>query len=220
MIIKIDNPLEQCELKLKGSKGEFTGYASTFNEVDAVRDTILPGAFKKTIKEGRMPKMFINHDSWEVPVGDWKHMEEDSKGLLVVGAIDLKHIQGPTVHSALERKAMDALSIGFRIPHGGAEEKENGLREISEIDLKEVSIVNFPADDGARISVVKSEIPEFESLKEVERFLRDAGWSREAAKIFAGQVKTLTLRDAELGLRGEHAGNDVTQNLVEIINQL
>lgn len=220
MIIKIDNPLDQCELKLKGNKGEFTGYASTFNEVDAVRDTILPGAYKKTIKEGRMPKMFINHDSWEVPVGDWKHMEEDSKGLLVVGTIDLKHIQGPTVHSALERKAMDALSIGFRIPHGGAEEKENGIREISEIDLKEISIVNFPADDGARISVVKAEIPEFESLKEVERFLRDAGWSREAAKMFAGQVKQLTLRDVELRFKDQNVTHDVTQQFAGFIRTL
>lgn len=220
MIIKIDNPLFQCELKFKGDKGEFTGYASVFGGVDAVRDTILPGAFKKTIEEDAMPKMFINHGSWEVPVGDWKHIEEDSKGLLAHGMIDFNHTHGQEVHSALKRGAMDGLSIGFQIPAGGATEKEDGIREISRIDLKEISVVNFPADDGARVSVVKFEVPEFKSFKEAEGFLRDAGFSREAAKVYAGRVKLLTLRDVELRFKDQNAAHDVTQRLAEFIRKL
>lgn len=191
MFYKLDTNLSDCEVKFSGKKGEFTGYASVFNGVDAVMDTILPGAFQKSIKSNR-PKMFVNHNSFEVPVGDWVNLSEDSKGLIATGKIDLNHKDGPSVFSALERKAMDALSIGFRIPKGGAIEKDNGIREISEIDLKEISIVNFPADDAARIDVVKFEMQDIKSLSDAENFLRESGrFSKSAACAFVSRVKSM-----------------------------
>ena len=127
MINKLDNPIANCGLKFADdSSGEFAGYASVFNGVDSYRDTILPGAFAKSIKNNRPPSMFVNHESYMVPVGDWISLAEDNIGLLVKGVIDLNHHMGPTVYSALKRQAMDALSIGFRIPIGGAEEGDEG----------------------------------------------------------------------------------------------
>ncbi|MCA9913277.1 MAG: HK97 family phage prohead protease [Anaerolineae bacterium] len=198
MLQKINNPLESCQLKLASDgKGVFEGYASVFNKIDSYGDTILPGAFAETIKAKRKPSMFINHDSWNIPVGDWMKLSEDSTGLLVEGKIDLNHRDGTTVYSALQRKAMDGLSIGFRIPAGGAEENEDsGARIISKIDLKEISIVNFPADDNARISIVKSNIQQIETLKDAEILLRDAGYSRSEAKFFVSQVGRAYQRDA------------------------
>ena len=199
MNFKINNPIESCGLKFdSGNTGEFQGYASVFNGVDAVKDTIVKGAYTKTLGQKRAPSMFVNHDSWQVPVGDWVKLEEDDNGLLVKGKIDLNHKEGPTVYSALKRGAMDALSIGFRIPAGGAEEKEDGTRIISEIDLKEISIVNFPADDAARISIVKSEINTINDLKEAEMFLRDSGvFSKSAAMAFVSRIKKLARSDSD-----------------------
>jgi len=203
MIIKIDNPLEACQLKFASKdKGEFEGYASVFNGVDAVKDTILEGAFSESIK-GRAPSMFVNHDSYQVPVGDWIGLSEDSTGLHVKGRIDLNHKDGPTVYSALLRKAMDAMSIGFRIPAGGAEEKEDGSRIIKKIDLKEISIVNFPADDSARISVVKSDLLTMTSLKDCESFLRDSGYSKSAATTFVSRIKEIIRCDTEIHFKDE-----------------
>ncbi len=204
------------QIKLSGKKGELEGYASTFGGVDSYKDTIIPGAYAKTIK-GRAPAMFINHDSRQIPVGDWLHLEEDSTGLLVKGRIDLNHREGPSLFSALERKAMDALSIGFTIPSGGAKENDDGIREISEIDLKEISVVNFPADDAARISIVKAEIELIENFKDLESLLRDAGFSKSAAKVFMSRVKTLSRRDAG---EPDKIINDVTAEMVEIIKKL
>ena len=98
---------------------------------------------------------------------------------------------------------MDALSIGFRIPKGGAEEKDDGSRIIKEIDLKEISVVNFPADDAARIAVVKADILKIESLKEVETYLRDLGWSRSNTTTFVSHFMKLRLREAGQNFQNE-----------------
>jgi len=218
MINKIDNPIGTCNLKFAdGDNGEFEGYASVFNGVDSYRDTILPGAFAETIKGDRPPSMFFNHDSYEVPVGDWIHLEEDDTGLFVKGKIDLNHRNGPTLYSALKRKAVDALSIGFRIPTGGAEERDDGLRIISQIDLKEISPVNFPADNAARISVVKADVGLIENLKEAEKFLRDAGYSRSAATALVSRIKELAQRDADQ-FDDEIAKHQIEQNTARIVN--
>lgn len=219
MINKIDNPLDNCELKFsKTSKGEFEGYASKFNGVDAVMDTIIPGAFKNTLKQNKKIPMFINHDSYSIPVGGYKHMEETKEGLLVVGLIDMNHKDGPSLQSALESGNMDALSIGFRIPANGAEEKENGIREIKEIDLKEISVVNFPADDAARIAVVKYDIEEIETLRDAEQFLRDVGYSKSAAKAFISRIISIKQRDADKS--DDEIVKDVTESLVDFITKL
>jgi len=82
--------------------------------------------------------------------------------------------------------------------------------------LKEISVLNFPADDKARISVVKQDIESIESFKDLETLLRDAGFSKSAAKVFMSRAKTLTRRDAEES-KGEII-NDVTSQMVEMIN--
>lgn len=229
MNFKINNPIANCGLKFDSSDtGEFEGYASVFDGVDAVKDTILKGAYSKTLGQKRAPSMFVNHDSWQVPVGDWVKLEEDDVGLLVKGKIDLNHKEGPTVYSALKRGAMDALSIGFRIPAGGAEEKEDGTRVISEIDLKEISIVNFPADDAARISIVKSEIETIENLKEAEMFLRDSGvFSKSAAMAFVSRIKKLTRSDSGVSFQNEITmlekrlnTRNATDSLLNTLNRL
>lgn len=196
MLHKLNNPLQKCNLKFDSDNGEFEGYASVFGGIDAVNDTILKGAFAETIKKGERVAMFVNHDSHQVPVGDWVEMKEDDHGLKVKGVIDLNHKDGPTVYSALKRKAMDALSIGFRIPNGGSEIKDD-VRIIKNIDLKEISLVNFPADNAARINVVKSDVEMVTDLKSAEEVLRDAGFSKAAAVAFVSRLKDITRSDSE-----------------------
>lgn len=207
MLTKLATPLQQCNLKFNSNKktGEFEGYASVFGGVDAVNDTIAKGAFRDSLERKTRVAMFVNHDARQVPVGDWVELKEDDHGLYVVGKIDLNHKDGPTVYSALDRGAMDALSIGFRIPEGGARFHEDA-RIIEKIDLKEISIVNFPADDAARISVVKAEIETIESLKEAELFLRDSGvFSRASAVAFVSRVKALIQSDSAAKSKNEIA---------------
>jgi hypothetical protein len=83
------------------------------------------------------------------------------------------------------------LSIGGMVKKGDYDETENGrvIRRWS--TLMEVSPVAFPADKAARIDAasVKSSqdlhqaIADLESMKEIERFLRDVGGLSKGAAV-------------------------------------
>src|SRR4030042_533607 len=81
--------------------GVFTGYASIFNGVDSYGDTVMPGAFKKTIrlhKDGKFPVTWT-HAQME-PLGV-VYLEEDNKGLRVVrGELNMD------VQSAREKRSL------------------------------------------------------------------------------------------------------------------
>ena len=225
MLQKINNPLESCQLKFSNEKeGSFEGYASVFNGVDSYRDTILPGAFKETISEKRIIPMFINHDAYSIPVGQYTNLKEDEKGLLVKAQIDMNHHLGPSLYSALKNKSMDAMSIGFRIRKGGAyEDEETSTRKITNIDLKEISVVNFPADKEARVSVVKSEIQDLNTLKDFEYFLRDSGsFTKSSATAFVSRLKHVVQRDVEDmdEITKQLVYQKNTKSLIEMINRL
>lgn len=229
MLQKINNPLDRCDLKFDKDSGSFKGYASVFNGTDSDNDTILPGAFADTLKNrSRPPHMFINHRSFDIPVGDWLALKEDSVGLAAEGKVDLVHRDGPSLYSAMKNQRMDGLSIGFRIPVGGAEERDDGPgRIIAKLNLVEISVVTRPADDDARISVVKSEIETINNIRDAELFLRDSGeFSRSTAVCFVSRLRDLAQRDFESELKQEIAelkskiSRDHTGSLVKFINDL
>lgn len=201
MLRKLDLSLDDCNFKFKGkAKGEFEGYASVFGNIDKVGDTVFPGAFKESLEQ-TWPKLFVNHDSMGIPPGDWKHIEEDSTGLAVVGVIDFNHKDGHSLYSALERKAMDATSIGYIAPREHNPANSSGGMDLKKVLLKEISIVTFPCDSFARISGVKAEIDTITSLREAELFLREVGvMSKSTATDFVSRVRTIARREAEQGL--------------------
>ena len=92
-------------------------------------------------------------------------------------------------------KAIDSLSIGFAPVTVEIDEKKN-IRYLKELDLFEVSLVTFPANEKAVITNVKSQIS---TIRDFEGFLRDAGYSREEAKSIASRgFLYKEQRDAEL----------------------
>ncbi len=195
MLHKHDLALESCELKFAGDTGKFEGYASVFGGVDSYGDTINKGAFLKTLDgRQRMPLMLYGHNPGRV-IGKWLHLEEDSKGLIAHGEFTPGHSDAQDVFASMKHGALDALSIGFRIPKGGAEEKADGGRIIKDVDLVEISVVSMPADDSARIHSIKALIDTIETLKDAEYFLREAGISRSAARDFVSRISKLIRRE-------------------------
>ena len=61
LLNKFDNPLDSCELKFDDGKfGIFEGYASVWGRVDTFGDTVIKGAFAKTLEDReRMPLMLF-----------------------------------------------------------------------------------------------------------------------------------------------------------------
>lgn len=169
-------------VKAAGDDGSIEGYGSAFGVRDNYDDVIAAGAFAESLKahkaEGTMPAMLWQHDSDE-PIGVWTSMTEDEKGLKVVGKLALDTVRGKEAHALLKMGALNGLSIGF-VSKQWAYDRESEVRTLTEIELWEVSLVTFPANQKARITNVKS-ADEIKAPKDAERILRDAGFSKSDA---------------------------------------
>lgn len=204
MNLNLDNPLAKCQLKFVSDSdeksGEFEGYASVFNSDDLVNDTIAPGAFAKSLESGVNPRMFVNHDHHEVPVGSWVDLKEDDSGLFGRGQINLEHHMGATLLSAMKRGDMDGLSIGFTMEPDDFTRKEDWGRTIHNLSLKEISVVTFPCEESARICGVKADdMLLLGSIRDCEDYLRESvGLSKSVACAIVSHITKLARSESAL----------------------
>lgn len=189
--------LESVHLKFDETGRKFNGYASVFGGLDSYGDTIAPGAYAKTIVDRQRPvQMRWNHHG--PIIGKWTSISEDEKGLHVEGELTPGHSVADDAYALLKHGAVTGLSIGYRIPKGGAEKQGNGLL-LRQIDLVEISIVESPADNSAHVGEVKAQIEQAESLKDIEKFLRDdKNFSRSDATALVARIKTLIQSDSDI----------------------
>lgn len=178
------------------------GYASVFGNVDSYGDTVMKGAYAATIKaaKGKGLPMLWQHASDHL-IGRWTDFREDDKGLLVEGRLTPGHSKAADVYASLKAGDVDGMSIGYRVPPGGASERGDGVRVLKKVDLLEISIVVMPADSHAGITTVKAadlQYREFRAL--LQKAMRDAGCDlsrTQAEALMAGGFKSLTaMRDA------------------------
>lgn len=181
--IKTSEPFEVKE------EGFIEGYASVFGKVDAYGDTILPTAYDDVLTKSIKPLMAFNHDIWDLPVGKWTDLSKDDYGLKVKGQLNLALDKGREIYEALKFGSLDGLSVRIGCRSEGLEFTEDGYRIIKSVyKLPEISIVGLPADDYARITSVKMD--EIETIKDYERYLRDAGkFSRKDAVALVATAK-------------------------------
>jgi HK97 family phage prohead protease len=169
------------EIKSLNDGGYFEGYASVFGVQDSDGDVIVKGAFSNTLASGKKPKMLWQHDAKEI-IGKWTELSEDDNGLWVKGSLIMDTQRGREAYAQLKAGVLHAMSVGFNILGAGQGQSTRG-RVIDEVDLWEISLVTWGANPEALITNVKS-------IRDFERFLRDAGYSRkQAAAITAGGYK-------------------------------
>jgi HK97 family phage prohead protease len=135
-----------------GEDGTFSGYASLFDRLDLSRDRVRPGAFRTSLaRRGAAGiRMLWQHDPAE-PIGVWLSLVEDAKGLLVKGRLAASVTRAREARALLAEGALDGLSIGFRIERSLTDPK-TGIRDLTEIDLWEISLVTFPMLPDARVA--------------------------------------------------------------------
>ena len=203
-------PFEIADFK-KGDDddtGSFEGLAAAFNNKDMTGDIIKPGAFKGSIKSPKRVKMLWQHQS-DQPVGVWLVLEETDKGLHAEGKLVLGVQRADEALLLMKAGAVDGLSIGFRIPKGGAEfDEDTFVRTITKLELWEVSLVTFPANPKARITRVKSAAARIKNIRDYEAFLRDEGGftaNQATALAVTGWKSAAELRD------GAGADDDSTE---------
>lgn len=181
----------RLDVKNLAEDGTFEGYGSIFGNVDCYRESVVKGAFSKSLKKHQQdnnPVLMLWQHSWQDPIGVWKELKEDDRGLYGVGEINLDVQKGREAYSLMKQRALTGLSIGYK----EVKYTDNAeVRLLEEIDLYEISPVTFPANEEARISAVKSErFQQFAqnlrnglppSIKEFEDVLREAGIPKSMA---------------------------------------
>jgi len=141
------------DLKSRGDDGwSFSGYASTFGNVDEGGDVVLRGAFTNTIAQ-RMPRLLWQHDMSE-PIGKVMQLKEDDRGLHGDFLIS-RTTRGHDAYVLLKDGAIDSMSIGY-IPEDQEFDDVHSVRKLKTVDLLEISLVSIPMNEEARITAVKA----------------------------------------------------------------
>lgn len=145
------------EFKAASEEGRYSGYFSVFGNIDDGLDIIQPGAFTKTVQErARRIKVFHGHD-WSKLVGPAPDvLQEDTRGLYVEGRLTLDSFWGRETWALLKDGAMTEGSIGFETVPGKVAWRDNGIREIGEVKLYEVSFVPLGMNPLTEVQAIKA----------------------------------------------------------------
>lgn len=189
------------KIKSVSDTGEFEGYGSVFGVKDSYSDIVVKGAFQKSLdkhkEKGSLPALLWQHQMDE-PIGVYTEMKEDENGLYVKGRLLIDDdALAKRAHAHLKAGSISGLSIGYSLNDYEYDNQKDAFI-LKDLDLWEVSLVTFPANEEARISDVKTALNtgEIPQPALVEKCLRDVGFSRSQAKAFmADGFKAL--RDAD-----------------------
>lgn len=117
----------------------FAGYAAVFDRVDRGGDVVRRGAF------GAPDTVPLLWQHGGAPVGTIERIEEDAKGLRVIGRID-----DPRLARLVGTGGVKGLSFGYRVRAA----RHGRVRELTALDLVEVSLVAQPMQPLARVHAV------------------------------------------------------------------
>lgn len=154
----------------------FDGHAATFWQVDSYATALKPGAFKRTLK-ARAEKIPLLWQHWpDVPIGKPTSIKEDKTGLAFEASVSTQTRAGAEAMALLRDGVPLGMSFGFRTLKDRSAEDDDPLdfsqmtglkhadvKVIEEVQLWEISLVTFPANEAAAISAVRSDM-ELEAL--------------------------------------------------------
>jgi HK97 family phage prohead protease len=180
------------QIKAVGDSGTFTGYGSVFGVVDSYQEVVAPGAFTESLNElnakGRPVPVLWQHRG-DQPIGIWDSLVQDERGLKGEGSLLITDVaQAREAHALMKAKAVSGLSIGYWVRESSFDEK-TGIRTLTKLDLVEISLVTFPANDDARVDAIKMKLAHggLPSLSEFEGLLREAGFSKTQSAVIANR---------------------------------
>jgi HK97 family phage prohead protease len=146
------------ELRATDSGRTIGGYAAVFNSRANIggyfEEVIAPGAFDDALMQD--VRALVDHDTGRV-IGRTKagtlRMKQDDTGLAV--EIDLPDTtDGRDLATLIERGDVSGMSFGFVVTKEMWDETmEPPMRTIQALDLREVSVVAFPAYDDTSIAM-------------------------------------------------------------------
>lgn len=147
------------------------GYAAVFNDASVplpFKETIAPGAFRKTLSETPDVRLLINHEG--LPLARTKNgtltLSEDDRGLFMDAEI-ADTSEGRDLYKLVERGDVDQMSFAFRVIRQKWNE-DRSLRTLTEVSLADgdVSVVTYPAYPTTTVEARERLMHAMETLKE------------------------------------------------------
>ena len=146
--------------KRDGKPSMITGYPAKFNslsrDLGGFRENIKPGAFQRSLDEGADVRALQNHNP-DLVLGRTKsgtlRLEEDPKGLhMEVDAPDTQHARD--LMTSIDRGDVDQGSFRFKTRSDNWRMQDGqAIRDLYDVDLRDVSAVTFPAYDDSSVGV-------------------------------------------------------------------
>lgn len=197
--------------------GTFSGYGSVFGNVDSYKEIVAPGAFKSSlagIKSAGDPLPVLWQHNPDHPIGGYTELAEDDHGLKVSGFLLKDEVAlAREAYALMKARVVKGLSIGYYVRADSYDEKTS-VRTLTELDLREISVVTFPANEAAQVESVKTALHhmlkagELPNIRMFEDFLREAGFSKSQAVAIATH-----------GLSKLHRGEpDSTKGVFELLS--
>ena len=174
----IERALVHADLEIRsGGDGRTVyGLAVPFDRESTVNDGYGPyqevfrrGAFARTINAGTAKvKLLGNHNRQKFPLGKATTLTEDPSGLVGEFYIS-KTREGDEAIELVRDGVLDSFSVGF----APVKDRKAGksLVERLEVKLREVSLVAFPAYEGAAVAGIRAQLSQHLSDEELERLL-------------------------------------------------
>lgn len=128
----------------------FAGYAAIFDRPDRGGDVVRAGAFARSLARSQAVPLLWQHAPAR-PIGRVEYLKEDKRGLRVIGRLS-DGAAGREVAALLKEGAVKGLSFGYRV----RDAKGEGPRELTELELVEISLVTFPMQPKARVHAVEA----------------------------------------------------------------
>jgi hypothetical protein len=200
-------PPQVADFQVRGGdentvEATLVGYASTTGNAYACRDwmgeyneTIMPGAFAKTLKESEYVPYLVDHKgdvlaSWHPDSGRTLDMAEDGRGLRSEARLDiLENSSSRNLVSGVRRGDYSKMSFSFRATKDDWNEAYSD-RSVLELQLFDNAVVKSPANRMTSVGIRSS-------------MLDIIGREGQATFRSAGEMYTEYVNTRQLGQEGE-----------------
>lgn len=144
------------EVRAAGEGRKLQGYAALYNSETKIpglgREVIRPGAFTRALREGQDVRLLVNHEPSQILArtrNGTLRLREDERGLAFEA--DLPDTQlARDVLELVRRGDLSQMSFAFRVKRDNW--SPDGLRELLDVDLFDVSVVTYPAYEETTVT--------------------------------------------------------------------
>ena len=128
----------------------FAGYAAIFGRPDRGGDVVRAGAFARSLERGAGAVPLLWQHRAGRPVGRIEYLKEDRRGLRVIARLSDGRA-GRAAAALLREGRVAGLSFGYLVKTASG----TAPRELTEVELMEISLVTVPMQPKARVHAVE-----------------------------------------------------------------